>query len=107
MVLLGLSLFLASLGCVLGVVALSSWWQTRQLLRSHSISSVLELSARLASVESSCASLSNTTKRLSSKFGMRELREKEVPEQSKSGSDWKAAARERLIRPGQPVNHSE
>lgn len=99
-------------------VAGVAWWNCRRvtrLLRSHSTRSALELSASLAAVESSFASLSKTVKRLSSRQGMEARRAAdgtsrvngEIPLSELTGTEWRRAARAKYIRPGKPPEHHE
>ena len=99
--------------CVSLFVAAVAWSSCRRvtaLLRSHSTRSALELSASMAAMESSFASLSKTVKRLSSRYGMEAHRAKdgtrrvngEIPLGELTGSEWRRAARAKYIRPGQP-----
>lgn len=106
------SLILASLA--FGLAAIAAWNSSRihRLLRSHSVRSVLELSAQQAAQASALESLSTTVKRLSSRYGMAERRGAKgqaaaSEAQNLSGPEWKEMMRKKLIRPGQPVAHQE
>lgn len=101
------ALILASLAFVLGLIAALNSYRTHRLLRSHSVKSVLELSAQQAAQASALESLSITMKRLSSRYGMAEKRGAGGKAQSADlkGDDWKRQARLQYIKPGVPVNH--
>lgn len=99
--------------CVSLFVAVAAWSSCRrvtEILRSHSTRSALELSASMAAMESSYASLSKTVKRLSSRYGMEAHRAKdgtrrvngEIPLDELKGPEWRAAARSKYIRAGKP-----
>lgn len=93
------------------VVALSSCKRVTAILRSHSMHSALELSAALASTQSSLESVSKTVRRLSSRYGMAEKRARdgtarvngEIPLSELKGDEWRKAARARFIRAGKPT----
>lgn len=113
MALLGFCLILASLALGLALMAVVNSFRTLKLLRSHSVKSVLEISAQQAAHASALQSLSTTVKRLSSRYGMAEKRGANGKASASDdidrlqGAEWKAAMRSRLLRPGQPVKHSE
>lgn len=93
------------------VVALWSCNRVTKMLRSHSTRSALELSAELASMQSSFESVSKTVRRLSSRYGMAERRAKdgtsrvngELPLDDLKGAEWRKAARARYLRAGKPT----
>lgn len=106
------ALILASLAFALAAMAAWNSYRIHRLLRSHSVRSVLELSAQQAAQASALESLSITVKRLSSRYGMAAKRGEKgqaaaAPEEPLSGPEWKAMMRKKLIRPGVPVAHGE
>lgn len=108
----------ALVSCVSLFVATVAWWNCKrviEILRSHSMQSALELSAQLTATQSSLESVSNTVRRLSSRYGMQERRAKdgtsrvngEIPLSELKGDEWRRAARAKYIRAGKPPETPE
>lgn len=62
------------------ITAKSAWKRTEKLLSASSTRSLIELEAAVASLESTCSSNSTTIKRLSSRIGMQDVRERRSQE---------------------------
>lgn len=76
--LLAIGLSLASMSCALWAVITvrSRLRELQALLNARSTRSLVELEAAVASLESTCSSNSTTIKRLSSRIGMQDVRER-------------------------------
>lgn len=65
-----------SLSCVALAASLWCWWRVQKLLRGASAKSLLQLSTEVAELLSACESLGAQQRKLSSRVGMREVRER-------------------------------
>lgn len=72
--------FLASWSCACTAAAVFCWFRVRKLLVGASARSIATLSMEVSELTSVCASLDDRLKRLNSRIGMREIREKRAAE---------------------------